>query len=419
MSNLDTLLENLAKARSSIESAMADKRKRGELFNVFELCGVNHYETMHSSILAEFLSPSGLHGMGDYLLQQFAKCFVIGEYSNNAEVKTELSEKIGGQSIGRFDILIQDASTGHICIIENKIHAGEQPEQLRRYGRWLDKKAKESCNGKRWTVHLVFLTLDGHESETAEENRKYVAIPYLSPKKQNEVGEDVIGWLKRCADCERMKPTVRNALLQYSDHIKNIATGEREMSEQICKVLQKGSMKSAQDAYENFERACIDAADKILVDDVKKSLPSGWKVYKGCSWKRKEQGVLYVPPEGPSLKGQIYVIFDQTQLYGCEIVLFQEKKDESLPILIKKKEITNWEKRGWNVDCEKWSEYPLWRPVRCGMKRSDNQNAFEYGTNWDGLFFDRYYNDEKFRKDVVDEIVQGIHELYEIQKALS
>ena len=191
------------------------------------------------------------------------------------------------------------------------------------------------------------------------------------------------------------------------------------MSEKICEVLQRGSMKSAQDAYENFERACIDAAHKILIDDVKNSLPSGWEVYKGCSWKRKEEGVRYVPPEVPSLKGQIYVLFDQTQLRGCEIVLFQEKKDESLPILIEKREIANWKKRGWNVNCEEWSGYPFWRPVRCGVKQSEDQYAFEDGICWDGAFFDRYYADEEFRKSVIAEITKGIRELYEIQKALS
>ena len=30
----------------------------GSRFNMFQICGVNHYENTHSAIIAEFLNPS-------------------------------------------------------------------------------------------------------------------------------------------------------------------------------------------------------------------------------------------------------------------------------------------------------------------------------------------------------------------------
>ncbi len=415
MNNLSKLLKDLADARSKVESAFAAKKARGEMFNVFELCGVGHYETMHSSILAEFLSPAGTHGMKNAFLKKFSECFGVGECSGNAIVKTESSEKIGGESVGRFDLLIQDESTRHVCIIENKIFAGEQPEQLKRYKKWLDKKAKEG-----WNTHLVFLTLDGHESVTAEDEKDYIRVAYSSLQQSGEEKMDIVTWLKQCADLATECPFVRNAILQYSDHLENLVTGERAMSEKIIDVL-LSNMKAAQDAYDNYTRACERAADKILAEETPSHLGRAgqWTAYPRCSWKKGEQGVLYVPQEGEELKGQIYVLFDQKELFGCEIVLFQEKDDANSPIRIKKEQAKSWENQGWNVDCAEWSEYPIWRPVRCGVKEEENSVIYKYGAFWDGEFFDRMNSNLEFHKMVIDEIVKGIKDLYKIQKEIS
>ena len=414
MSDLESLLSSLQQARLNVESAIANKRAHGETFNVFELCGVGHYETMHSSILAEFLSPNGSHGMEDALLRKFSDYFSIGDYSAQAKVITEESEQIGGESIGRFDILIKDESTGHICIIENKIYAGEQPEQLGRYGKWLDSKAKEG-----WKTHLVFLTLDGHESITAEKYQKYAPIAYSSLSRSEEERKDVVSWLKECARLAKDKPFVHNALLQYADHLENLATGERAMSEKIIETLWS-NMKAAQDAYEHYAHACECKANTILKEEVAGRLGSQWSTLEGCSWKGKEQGIRYVPRDGEKLKGWIYVLFDVTQLYGCQIALYQaEGMTNSSPILIDGEQAQRWKENGWNVTChEDWSnEYPLWRPVRCGAEK--NEETYQWGAYWDGAFFDRMRLEPDYRKAVIDEIAFGIMELYDIQKELS
>ena len=416
MSDLTTMLQDLNKARLEIESEIADKKASGETFNVFELCGVGHYETMHSSILAEFLSPAGAHGMGEKFLRNFAGSFGIGEYSKKAEVKTELSEKIGGEKIGRFDILIQDVSTHHVCIIENKIYAREQPEQLERYGRWLNRRAKEG-----WKTHLVFLTLDGHESVSVKEDQEYVQVAYSSYRQCGEGKYDIVNWLKQCSKLAKGRPSVANALLQYSDHLKNLSMGEIAMSDKIIEVLQR-NMKAAQDAYTYYTAACERAANMILVEEIPRRLGrvDQWTAYPGCSWKKRTQGVRYVPNGGEELKGQIYVIFDEKELGGCEIVLYQEKGvTNSRPICILKDQEKSWSRQGWDVDCTKWSEYPFWRPVRCGVKEEEDPIIYKYGAWWGGEFFDRMNKNPAFRKTVIDEIVNGIKDLYEIQRILS
>ncbi len=112
----------------------------GGRFNIFRICGVNHYENTHSAIIAEFLNPNGTHG----LKSQFLECFIdilendflVKDFSyENAKVYTEYSTPKG-----RIDILIEDEQRQKAIIIENKIYADDQWEQLKRYNEYAESK---------------------------------------------------------------------------------------------------------------------------------------------------------------------------------------------------------------------------------------------------------------------------------------
>ena len=122
----------------------------GGRFNMFRLCGVNHYENTHSAIIAEFLNPNGSHGLKSKLLESFIETlgndFTIEHFNcEKARVRTEHSTEEG-----RIDILIEDNQHKAI-IIENKIYANDQPEQLKRYNRY----AQTYKNG----YQILYLTL--------------------------------------------------------------------------------------------------------------------------------------------------------------------------------------------------------------------------------------------------------------------
>ena len=93
----------------------------GGLFNMFRICGVNHYENTHSAIIAELLNPQGTHSLKSELLEAFlnliGKDFIPDTFNPyNATVYTEYTT-----DKGRIDILIEDANQNAI-IIENKIY---------------------------------------------------------------------------------------------------------------------------------------------------------------------------------------------------------------------------------------------------------------------------------------------------------
>lgn len=71
MAEINTLLTQAKLILEKAKVAQQESRLRGEQFNIFHACGVNHYETTHSAIIAEFLNPQGSHGQGDVYLKEF------------------------------------------------------------------------------------------------------------------------------------------------------------------------------------------------------------------------------------------------------------------------------------------------------------------------------------------------------------
>ena len=106
MADLNNLLNEAKFILAKATVSRNESRLRGEQFNIFHACGVNHYETKHSAIIAEFLNPEGSHGQGDIYLKEFLATFGENEMlssfdSSTASVTTEYAVPNG-----RLDLLI-------------------------------------------------------------------------------------------------------------------------------------------------------------------------------------------------------------------------------------------------------------------------------------------------------------------------
>ena len=202
-------MENFLKAIEShhIQQEEFSKRK-GENFNVFRLCGVNHYENLHSDIIADFLNPEGSHDCGnDFLLSFFRKIGLDGSQYQNAKVKREYSLE---NDCGRVDILIQ--SGNNKLIIENKIYASEGIKQLQKYREWLDHDQISDSDARQ----LLFLTLNGRESAYFNSTDAYKRISYK---------EHILPWLAECIRFAAEKPFVRESLIQYKNLVEDLTKG--------------------------------------------------------------------------------------------------------------------------------------------------------------------------------------------------
>ena len=210
----------------------------GGRFNMFRMCGVNHYENTHSAIIAEFLNPNGTHGLKSKLLE----CFIetLGEYFTveffnyeKSNIRTEHSTEEG-----RIDILLED-NQNRAIIIENKIYAKDQPEQLKRY----DKYAKIYTNG----YQILYLTLFGDKaSEQSGEGVSYLSISYA---------DTIINWLEKCVGIASRFPIVRETIIQYINHLKQLTNQDMDTKnrEEITEVLSKiENLRAAQVIYQNY-----------------------------------------------------------------------------------------------------------------------------------------------------------------------
>ena len=234
-------LQNLLRQVATITQKNSEiLNATGGRFNMFRICGVNHYENTHSAIIAELLNPKGTHSLKSELLKAFLslidKDFVPTDFNpSNATVYTEYTT-----DKGRIDILIKDANKNAL-IIENKIYAADQYEQLKRY----DQFAKDELNA----YQIYYLTLWGNEpSLQSGEGVNYLTISYA---------DTIIRWLDKCIALAARLPLVRETLIQYSNHLKILTNQDMNTKnqEEIVKTLADfGNLEAVQNVFLNYPK---------------------------------------------------------------------------------------------------------------------------------------------------------------------
>ena len=259
-------MENITHLLRQVETITRKNEKfldaTGGRFNMFRVCGVNHYENTHSAILAEFLRPDGTHGVKE----EFLKCFVerccngFTLDNKSAVVWTEHSA-----DEGRMDITIED-SNGHAIIIENKVWANDQWKQLQRY----DDFAQRTYGNGNYVI--LYLTLWGNRaSEDSEQGfEDYRCISYK---------DDIIKWLDDCARIAAHLPTVRETIFQYINHIKSL-TGQdmtTECKKEIMRLLcMRENLDAAYAVGENF----TDMKNYMITEKLLSDLSNELKIKK-------------------------------------------------------------------------------------------------------------------------------------------
>lgn len=204
-------------------------RITGENFNVFGILGLSTAEVRtHSAFLAELLNSKGSHGQGSAYLKLFLQRLdmtpdVFTADGSSARVEhyigpVDLVNGLGGQ----IDILLTDEPHKRHIVIENKIYAGDQEQQLVRYSRF-DK-----------TATLLYLTLYGHKPDPK-------AIKGLSDNcfKSVSYKEHILGWLNDCHKASISLPIIRETIAQYIFLIRKLTgqTKETKVIEQAKKLI--------------------------------------------------------------------------------------------------------------------------------------------------------------------------------------
>lgn len=215
----------------------------GGRFNMFRILGVDHYENTHSAILAELLNPKGTHGLNDKFLKALFDIVCLKDELRdfdfeNAIVKTEYRTENG-----RIDLIIKDNI--HAIIIENKIYAKDQVEQLKKY--------HESFENIKNKHQIFYLTLFGSKAS----DRSSGGIDYS----QISYSIHIIKWLEKCVSIATRFPLVRETIIQYINHLKKLTDQDmdKKNQEEMIALLARP---------ENIE-AAIKISENILPTKVK------------------------------------------------------------------------------------------------------------------------------------------------------
>lgn len=255
----------------------------GEKFNVFQLLNVNHYENTHSSILSYFLNSKENHGQKDLFLKLFFEVLddkfsrlndekhetILPQDSNFGVLdkfqtldSESLTEHIAGKidedylNGGRIDILLRDKFKQQI-IIENKIYAVDQENQLVRYNNF-DKKAP-----------IFYLNLfNDNPSDNSKggltEHYEFFIISY-------EI--DIVHWLEKCIKECVNKPFIRETLNQYLNLIKELT------NQSTNKIMEKEIIELLKNNFESYMKIA-EIEGKLLpsiINDLKINLTSHFK----------------------------------------------------------------------------------------------------------------------------------------------
>lgn len=250
MSEIIEISQILNETNTIFDSYKRVAEATGENFNIFSILQVESDEVgTHSRFIAELLSRKGRHGQKEKFLTLFNQRFL-----NDFDFSPEKSEiiveyhigKVEIENGGRIDILIKDVKN-NIIMIENKIYAGEQHNQLLRY-------KNAFPNGK-----LFYLTLFGKDSSQKSSLDIYETLSYET---------DIIGWLEDCKKESVNIPILRETISQYINLIKKLTHQNlnKKMNQDIIDRVLKD--KNSLSAYKTLFDLHKDLKRKLISDIV-------------------------------------------------------------------------------------------------------------------------------------------------------
>lgn len=264
INNLNNLLQNVAIIQKKYDEIATIT---GENFNIFSIMRAENDEVRtHSRIIAEFLSPKGMHKQGSVFLKLFFEEIKFletikddFEYDNAKVLVEEYLGMIDNEySEGGFiDIVIKDSKSQ--IVIENKIYARDQKGQLLRY-----KKNYPNCK-------MIYLTLEGNSPSE---------MSYIGTASKLDLEEIIVvsyrdsikNWIEKCLEKTHSLPIIRETLVQYLHLIKKLTnqTTNDKMSVEIKNAIlsSKENIKSAIDVfYSNPEQIiCEELFNRIKIE---------------------------------------------------------------------------------------------------------------------------------------------------------
>lgn len=303
MNNVAELLHSVDKIKTRYNEIA---RTTGENYNLFEILNIETKEFVHTYFLADMLNPKGVHGLGNFPLRLFLQ--KIGKYELFSDDLRVYAEKDYGAIDklntlgGRIDISLENKS-GKSILIENKIYARDQENQLLRYYNTF-----KDGDGS----FLLYLTLDGRDPSkqsisSSSKNELVSESDYLCISYKDHIKK----WLEKCHEKAIDLPLLRETLKQYIALINKLTgnSTNRKMSKEIGKQLAQ-SEENIENAYEIA--LSIDSMKEELLERLFVQVKSHFD-NKGFTVDIQSDGIRcwYITLSGQIHGFDIYICFDE------------------------------------------------------------------------------------------------------------
>lgn len=363
-------------------------------FNVFSILRNERDEVgLHSRFLAELLDPKGCHQQGDLFLRKFFEVVDASGFTCD-------SVRIARES-RNIDILITNCQRQAI-IIENKVDAYDQDEQLKRYINALKIE-------KFYDPWVIYLTLDGRypsdsslpeaERIALEESGRFLSISYSL---------EIRDWLAICIKESASFPVLRETLVQYRELVDKL-TGNSLVTGHLMEIKnllleKKDNFLAALDIEKGLIEAKIDLQWKFW-DDLQNRLEKIGYQFHGKVAIEDIKG-YYIKKRANANFAIEVVVLDGIATVGIDgcldigIITMSEDKEDKL-------KLNKWVSSNmhdelttmFETECKSSENWPWYIPVA------------------EGLDFDNFSEqtlsilDENERKKVIDNIVDKFQKL--------
>jgi len=217
-----------AQDRAILEAFVVENRDLEQLesllaeFNIFEAIGAVQQELRHSDFLAYMLDPAQSHGLGDVFLKRLLKRVLVDSVNpplSAIEIDVaDLHEAAVWREWRHVDILIHDAKSRLVCVIENKIGSGEHSDQLARYRKTVNSEFPDD------TAVLIYLTPEGDTPS----DEAYTPFSY------GQIAE-LIDTLRQTRQ-STLGPDVRTLMAHYTAMLRRYIVSESEIT-QLCQKI--------------------------------------------------------------------------------------------------------------------------------------------------------------------------------------
>ena len=294
------------------QERLKKEKEEGKCFNVFSALNMCSDEVrLHSRLLATLLNPKANHGLENEFLKLFLIALGLPEdyitYCKEQIVERPIGE-VTEATGGRIDIILEDR--GHAVIIENKIYAGDQPNQLLRYHNYGVKTFGEN------NFKLVYLTLNGSEPSSDSLGGGHFEFIKLS------YAQDILGLLEGMVTAFPQKP-IHRTIKDYITIIKQLTY--QDMDTKYQKSIIEEAIKSDNiDVTSELLLLQEQIGDKLRRDYIIKPLKD-----LGFNERQDDNGALW---KSLNSKKNHFIVIKTDEAYWKEVWIAVASEDKTIPL---------------------------------------------------------------------------------------